>query len=92
MQFQQFIDASVNGIPLVAVVLGLVTLAGNWVQGKAKLVVSLLIGAILGVGYQVSVTGVPSDFAGWFGVIVYGLGLGLVASGLYDTGKKIVQG
>lgn len=80
-----FSNALVAGIPLVLVVIGLVEwfkkmgLAGVWLN-----VASLAIGLVAGISYQVSLA-VPVDFAGWFGAVVYGLGLGLVASGLYDA-------
>ena len=84
-------DAIVAGLPLVLVVLGLV----EWVkrlglQGRAVVIVSMAIGLALGLAYQVSIA-VPIDFAGWFGAAVYGIGLGLVASGIYDVGKSILN-
>lgn len=84
-------DAIVAGLPLVLVVLGLV----EWVKrlglaGKAVVIVSMAIGLALGLAYQVSIA-VPIDFAGWFGAAVYGIGLGLVASGVYDVGKSILN-
>jgi len=84
-------DAIVAGLPLVLVVLGLV----EWVKrlglaGKAVVIVSMAIGLALGLAYQVSIA-LPIDFAGWFGAAVYGIGLGLVASGIYDVGKSILN-
>ena len=84
-------DAIVAGLPLVLVVLGLV----EWVKrlglaGRAVVIVSMAIGLALGLAYQVSIA-VPIDFAGWFGAAVYGIGLGLVASGIYDVGKSILN-
>ena len=84
-------DAIVAGLPLVLVVLGLV----EWVKrlglaGKAVVIVSMAIGLALGLAYQVSIA-VPIDFAGWFSAAVYGIGLGLVASGIYDVGKSILN-
>ena len=84
-------DAIVAGLPLVLVVLGLV----EWVKrlglaGKAVVIVSMAIGLALGLAYQVSIA-VPIDFAGWFGAAVYGIGLGLLASGIYDVGKSILN-
>ena len=84
-------DAIVAGLPLVLVVLGLV----EWVkrlglQGRAVVIVSMAIGLALGLAYQVSIA-LPIDFAGWFGAAVYGIGLGLVASGIYDVGKSILN-
>lgn len=75
----------VNGVPLVLVVLGLVEVSKRLgIEGKAAVVTSLVIGAVLGVGYQLSIA-VPVDFAGYFAAAIYGLALGLSASGLYDV-------
>ena len=87
-----FSNAVVAGIPLVLVVIGLV----EWIKrlglsGTALNVVALLIGLGLGVAYQCSIV-VPVDFAGWFTAGVYGVALGLVASGIYDAGKSIISG
>ena len=83
-----FASITVAGIPLVLIVLGLVEWAKGFnVQGNALRGVSLVIGLLLGVGYQLSVA-VPVDFAGWFSAVIFGLGLGLVASGLYDAAKS----
>ena len=84
-------DAIVAGLPLVLVVLGLV----EWVKrlglsGKPVVIVSMAIGLALGLAYQISIA-LPLDFAGWFGAAVYGIGLGLVASGIYDVGKSILN-
>jgi len=74
----------VGGISLVVVVFGLVEmvkslgLRGNWLT-----VVSLLIGLALGMAYQIAKAGIPVDFAGWFSVTIFGIALGLVASGFY---------
>ena len=90
-EWSSFFSVSVGGIPLIFVVLGLVTWIGKMgVSGKWLLVASLLIGLVLGVGYQIS-QAIPTNFASWFATAVYGLGLGLVASGVYDTGVKIVS-
>ncbi len=87
MDWSQFFDVSVQGIPLLLVVLGLVEfvkqlgVSGKWLLGS-----SMAIGAVLGVGYQVSVaTAMPVNFGGWFAVLLYGLGLGLFASKVYDA-------
>lgn len=87
-----FSNAIVAGIPLVLVVIGLVEWIKRFgVQGAALNVASLLIGLIAGIAYQISIA-MPVDFSGWFGAAIYGLALGLVASGLYDAGKSIVSG
>lgn len=84
-----FSNAIVAGVPLVLIVLGLV----EWfkqlgLQGKAIRVVSLAIGLVFGVAYQCSIS-VPVGFAEWFAAVAYGLGLGLVASGIYDAASDI---
>jgi len=86
-----FSTAIVNGIPLVLIVIGLVELlkkfgvSGNWLVGA-----SVLIGICFGIGYQLSIA-MPIDFAGWFAAVVYGIGLGLVASGVYDAAKSVLS-
>jgi len=93
MDISAYTEAAVAGVPLLFVVFGLVQwvksfgVSGNWLRG-----VSMLIGLILGVGFMFSSVGFPSDFAGWFTVIVYGLGLGVVASGVYDGLKSAAKG
>jgi len=85
MDFSQYVIA---GVPLILVVLGLVEFVkGFGITGNAVKVVSLAIGLLLGVGYQLSIA-IPVGFGGWFGVIVFGLALGLVASGIYDVVNK----
>lgn len=90
LDLKSFVDASVAGIPLIAVVMGLVTWVSQafGLQGRWLLVVSMLIGLVLGGAFQVS-QALPVDFAGWFAVVIYGLALGLIASGVYDTAKKL---
>lgn len=69
----------VNGVPLVAVILGLVELAkGFGFTGKVLTGISFGIGAALGIFYQFSVK-VPATAADWFGAVVFGLSLGLTA-------------
>jgi hypothetical protein len=75
----------VGGVPLVVVIFGLVEFAkkfglkGNWLT-----ILSMLLGVGLGIGYKISESGVPVGFPAWFGVCVFSLALGLVASGIYD--------
>ena len=78
-------DQIVNGIPLIFVVMGLVELVKAFgAQGKVLTAASFLIGLGLGVLYQVSIA-VPEGFAGWFGAVIFGLALGLVACKVYDA-------
>ena len=75
----------VNGLPLSAVVFGLVEFIKSFgLRGHWLTIASMLLGLAFGVSYQIANAGIPVSFAGWFGVAVFGLMLGLVASGLYD--------
>ena len=92
MDIKAYTEAAVAGVPLLFVVLGLVQWVKSFnVQGNALRGVAMGIGLILGAGYQLAVVGFPANFAGWFAVVVFGLGLGVVASGVYDAGTAIVQ-
>lgn len=86
-----FGNAFVAGIPLILVVLGLV----EWikqlgVQGVAIRVVSLVVGLVIGIAYQFSIAQ-PTGFSEWFAAVVYGLALGLVASGIYDAAVDVLS-
>jgi hypothetical protein len=75
----------VGSIPLTIVIFGLVEFSKSLgLAGKKLTIFSLLLGLVFGMAYQISTAGLPGDFAGWFTVIVFGLALGLVASGFYD--------
>jgi peptidoglycan/LPS O-acetylase OafA/YrhL len=87
-----FSDAVANGIPLIALIIGLVQFFKEMgLRGQALRALSAVIGLALGVAYQISTGGVPADFAGWFGVAIYSLGLGIVASGLVDAARDVAQ-
>ena len=74
----------VGGIPLVAVVFGLVEFVKSFgVRGHWLTIVSMLLGLAFGVSYQIANAGLPAGFASWFAMAVFGLVLGLVASGFY---------
>lgn len=89
---ESFADAIVSGVPLLFVVFGLVA----WVKamgakGRVLTVVSFTVGIVIGILYQYSLAPLIG-FAAWFGAVIYGLGLGIVASGVYKgiesaTGK-----
>ena len=75
----------VGGLPLSAVVFGLVEFVKSFgVRGHWLTITSMLLGLAFGVSYQIANAGLPAGFAGWFAVAVFGIMLGLVASGLYD--------
>jgi NhaP-type Na+/H+ or K+/H+ antiporter len=104
MDWSAFTKATVAGIPLLFVVLGLV----EWLKkfnkpdgtpkfdGNVILLLSLGLGLLFGGGYMITVTRPPildlwEIYVYWFAVVVYGLAMGLVASGLYDAVKTMIE-
>jgi len=86
-----FSSAVVVGVPLILVVIGLVEVMKKLgLQGSWLIVASLLVGLSFGVAYQWSL-GPLVTFAEWFGAIVYGLGIGLVATGIYAAAKSAIS-
>jgi hypothetical protein len=82
----------VNGIPLVALVIALVEWIKRFgVEGKALNAVSMAVGAVVGIAYWYAQSPLIS-FADWFSAVVYGLALGLVASGVYDAARSALKG
>ena len=74
----------VNGLPLSAVVFGLVEFIKSFgLRGHWLTIISMLLGLLFGVSYQIANAGLPVSFASWFAVAVFGIMLGLVASGYY---------
>lgn len=91
-----YIKSAVQGVPLLFVVMGLVWFWGKLgAVGKAQLFSSMGTGFILGMGYMLAVTRPPigdwwTQYIFWFANAVYGIGLGLIASGFYEIGKGVV--
>ena len=74
--------------PLLLIVFGLVDYLGKLgVKGKAQLISSLLSGLILG-GIVMYFTTYPNTAMAWFSVVLFGLLIGLGASGCYEGLKK----
>lgn len=96
-QMAEYFGAMVAGVPLLFVVMGLVQwIKGLGVEGNAARYASMGVGVLFGVGYMVFKAPPPTGaawpiYAYWFGNVVYGIGLGVVASGLYDTVKNLLK-
>ena len=92
-----FVKAAVSGVPLLFVVIGLVWAWGELgAQGKVQLLSSLATGLVLGFLYMFTTTRPPSGDAWeasgyWFACVIYGLGLGLLASVLYSINKDLIK-
>ena len=75
----------VAGIPLIAVIFGLVEFSKTFgLSGKWLTALSLGLGVGGGIAYQIATNGLPLGFAGWFTVVIFGLAVGLSTSGLYN--------
>jgi hypothetical protein len=79
----------VGGIPLLVVIFGLVEFSKSFgLQGKWLTAFSMVLGLVFGAAYKIAEDGVPAVFSAWFVLVVFGLALGLVASGFYDFANK----
>lgn len=108
MDWSSFANVAVKGVPLLFVVMGVVELFKKFTRkdgtrtfkGNSILVISLFWGILVGGGYMVSLTKPPVNqdwwlvYVYWFGIVVYAIAMGLVASGLYDlivgVAKKVL--
>lgn len=98
LDFETFLKAAVNGVPLMFVIIGLVEWSKSFknkageqaIQGNGLLILSMSLGVLFGTGYMLVQTRPPQSadwyvhFVYWFGVITYSLALGLSGSGLYN--------
>jgi hypothetical protein len=104
MDLQSFAKATVAGVPLVLVIVGLVVWFKSFKRkdgnrlfsGNALLVISMLVGLLLGGGWMITQTRPPAGdwylvYVYWFAVLVYGLAMGIVASGLYEVARSFVE-
>jgi len=104
MDLTSFVKATVSGVPLVFVVIGFVYWfkqfkkpdGSQLFSGNTLLLVSMCWGLLLGGGYVVSATHPPVGewwpvYVYWFAVFVYGIAMGIVASGLYSAVKAIIE-
>ena len=92
MDFTKFFQAIPENAPIVVlVVLGLVTFFGKLgLKGNGQLIASLSTGTVFGGAFMIAAIGLPTNFGGWFSMVIYGLALGLTASGVYSTGKELI--
>lgn len=85
---QLFKDAVVAGVPILALILGLVQVIKGFIVGVRGKLLAVIAGLLLGGGYELSKFGLPSDFSGWFNVVVFGLAMGVTAFGLFDVANS----
>lgn len=103
MDISFFLDEAIQGIPLLVPVVVLVQLLKSFktkdgaqaIKGNALLLASFGIGLILGTLYMVYGTKPPDGaewyggFQYWFGTVIYGITLGGLASGVFETLKAL---
>lgn len=83
-------EAMVNGVPLIVVIVGIVEwLKRLGISGIALNVASMVIGIVFGVAYRHAQQPI-ADFPSALNAVVYGLALGMAASGVYDAAKSAV--
>jgi hypothetical protein len=81
---QDFSSLLIGGVPLIAVIFGLVEFLKIFgLKDRILTICSLLLGLALGIAYKLTL-GLPVDYAGWMAVIFFGLAIGLTTSGIYD--------
>lgn len=72
-------------IHFLAIVFGLVEFAKKFgLKGRVLTGLSMALGVVLGVAHYVAQNGVPQDYAGLYQAGMFGLAVGLAASGFYD--------
>ena len=92
MTVPDYLNVAVNGVPLVFVIMGLTYLYGMFgATGKLQLGLSVGTGIVTGAGYMISQSGMPVDFAGWFGTVVFALAMGLLPAGTYESVKEAAR-
>jgi hypothetical protein len=78
----------VAGVPAIMLAFGLTEFVKRFgVTGNALTAVSAVIGVLVSIAFSLSVA-VPTNYAGWLGVVVTGIVYGLTASGVYDFLNK----
>lgn len=81
----------IGGVPLMLVVFGMVAFCKSMgASGKLLTGLSLGIGLVLGLLYYTSQK-MPASYAEWVGAGMFGLAIGVVASGVYDQMTRWVK-
>lgn len=80
-----------NAAIVIFLVLVLTFLAGRFgAKGKVQLGISLGLGFVLGGAFQAAATGWPSNYEGWFWMVIYALAMAVLPFLTYDLGKDLI--
>lgn len=80
-------DMLSQGINFLIIVFGLVEFAKKFgLKGRVLTALSMVIGVIIGIFYQFAVRNQMVNE--WFQIVMFGLAVGLAASGVYDFFDK----
>jgi hypothetical protein len=83
-------EAMVNGVPLIVVIVGVVEwLKRLGISGMTLNMASMVVGIVFGVAYRHAEQPI-GDFTSALSAVIYGIVLGLCASGVYDAAKSAV--
>jgi hypothetical protein len=105
MNIELFLDAAVSGVPLLFVVWGVVQIFKLFKRpdgkplfsGNLLLILSFAWGLLIGSGYMIFMTRPPISadwwpvYGYWFGVLIYGISLGILAAVFWEALKAIVD-
>ena len=87
----EFGELAIGAVTVIPLIIGIVQFAKKFgLQGNILVAVSVGIGAFFGA--LIEVAEIYPEILPWIKVVVYGLIMGLAASGLYDLGKGWVTG
>ncbi len=76
-----------NGVNFLVIVFGLVEFAKKFgISGQKLTALSMVLGVVIGVFYKLGQK--YAAVGEWFNVVMFGLAVGLAASGIYDFMKR----
>lgn len=82
---------AIGGVSLLVLVIGWVEFAKRLgLQGKASMVLAVVLGPVFAVTYYVMQ--VYPVIAPWVQYLVMGMAIGLGATGIYDVAKRLSRG
>lgn len=81
-----------NAAVVIFLVLVLTFLAGRLgAKGKVQLGISLGLGFVFGGAFQAAATGWPSNYEGWFWLVIYAMVMAVLPFLAYDLGKDLIE-